>query len=190
MPRQYQCGRCNGQCLTDGVRGPVPKYCPPCKVVLGLKVQGTAALVLNPEVTAPSPPPVATPFNSTPDRAPLPEKTWDVERALASVPERPPPGDPDDYRPGILEENLKRELEAMNSTNPMAGTLAGVALKVARAADMADPSDIKQVLTSAKELRSILDQLAKQPIGGDEDDDPDSGPFGAVRPQVVNPPAV
>lgn len=80
-----------------------------------------------------------------------------------------------------MEGMLKVELEGMNYDHPMARTLGAQALKLARAADLADPSDVKLVIASTKALQSVLNDIAGRD-GGDEDDD--DGPFGAVRAEV------
>lgn len=158
---------------TEARRGPLPKLCDGCKLATGVQIQAPAPAPLPFVRPGREPAVVRTPFNSTPTTAPV-----------------PPAARPDDVPAelGPVERQLAAELAAMRSVNPTAGTQATMALKLARAADQADPSDIKSTLAVAKELRAILDSLNKSPQGGDDDDD--DSLFGAVRPQVVNPPAV
>lgn len=181
MSRAYICGRCGNRRATDAKRGPVPKLCDSCKLVLAQPAPPV------PQSWTPPPPPpapalagpVPSPWNTAPPVTPAPVPDPEV------VPPPPPPP----YEPGPLEVELKAELEAMRSVNPMRSTLAGLALKIARAADMADPGDLKATLAAGKELRSVLADLAKTQ-GGDDDDDDDETPFGSSAPEVVHAPAV
>jgi len=86
-----------------------------------------------------------------------------------------------------MEESLKAELDEMNYEHPAARTLAAAAIRLARAGDRCDPSDVKTIIQVTKELRAFLNDIAGRQGGEDIDDD---GPFGAVRAQVVNPPTL
>lgn len=166
-----------------------------------MRVGQTVSSTLPAEARQKPPPILRDPFNSTPTTAPTPWISLPEARALAragsdrvqaaraeavatdpdSAPE--PPG------PGPLERQLTAELAAMSMINPTAKTQSLLALQLARAADQLDPGDIKMMLTVGKELRSLLDGLNKAPRAGGDDDD-DSSPFGAVRPEIQHPPAV
>lgn len=129
-------------------------------------------------VPAPPLPPPADPFNSTPVTAPL---------APAAI-EPSAVHDPDN--PGPIETQLAGELATVVTTNPLAGTLGAVALRCARAADLAPPTDLKAVLAAVKELRAIMAEITKSHAGGGDDDGIDDTPFGASRPEVVHAPPV
>jgi hypothetical protein len=123
-----------------------------------------------------TPPPgiVRDPFNSTPDTAPLPPSAVH---------------DPQFDGPGPIEQKLTGDLERIVSTNPLASTLGMIALRCARAADLAPAHDLKAVLAAVKELRAIMGEISKQHAGGD-DDDSDETPVGSSSPQVVHTPAL
>jgi DNA-directed RNA polymerase subunit RPC12/RpoP len=159
--REYVCADCHQVLMTTAARGPVPVRCPPCKE--------------RHQAGEPLPPPVVeivrNPFNSVPDRAPLPE----------------PPARAD-IGPGLLTRSITAELATMRSTSPMAETLKASAILVAQAADAVPVEDLKQKMLAIKELRSIIDQLTK--TAGGEDDGDNDGPFGSSAPALVHQTAV
>lgn len=122
---------------------------------------------------APPPAIVRDPFNSTPGTAPLPPSAVHDPQA----------------GPGPIEQKLMGDLERIVSTNPLASTLGMIALRCARAADLAPADDLKAVLAAVKELRAIMGEISKQHTGGD-DDDSDATPVGSSAPQVVHTPAL
>lgn len=183
MSRPYTCQACGRGLVTHAARGPLPDRCPPCKA--------DAAPPSGPWVPRPGPatgghdwPPaggapaaatvLADPFNSTPHTAPVPP----------SVVHDPPA----DTEPGPIEAQLQQELIRVTSTNPLAGTLGAVALRCARAADLAPATDLKAVLSAVKELRAVMAEISKSSAGGD-DDDSDETPVGSSAPTVVHTPA-
>lgn len=121
----------------------------------------------------------------------------DIKPTIAELVGRPPlarppdpptwpgvvPSEPGAYvvEPDSMEGMLKAELAGMNYDHPMARTLSIQALKLARAADLADATDIKMVIASTKALQSVLNDIAGRDGGDEEGDD---GPFGAVRAEI------
>jgi hypothetical protein len=189
MSRAYTCQRCHRPRATDSKRGPLPKLCDPCK----LKVAEEAEAVPRETMTLPSARQHAADVAVRNEQArqhavendPDSRAYLTAANAPEPLPAQPPPPLPP-YEPGFLETTLRAELEAMTSTNPAAKTLAASAMAIARAADMADPSDLKQVLAANKELRSTIEAITKYQ-GGDDDE---QSLFGAVQAEVVNPAAV
>lgn len=180
MSRAYTCQRCHRPRATDSKRGPLPKYCDPCK----LKLAEEAETVTAPRETVTALPETVTLPPAVAQNWPIPE-TPPAYAAPEPLPAQPPPPLPP-YQPGFLETTLRSELEAMTSTNPAAKTLAASAMAIARAADMADPSDLKQVLAANKELRATIEAITKYQ-GGDDDE---QSLFGAVQAEMVDAPAV
>jgi hypothetical protein len=176
MSRAWTCGRCGKRAATDARRGPLPKLCDPCKLIVNMPAE--------PEVVQWVPPILRDPFNSTPTTAP-------VAHAFSTSPDElaGPVAEQVSVGPGPMELQLKAELDAMQMVNPTARTQSLLALQLARAADQADPGDIKTMLAVGKELRALLEALNKIPAASGGDDD-DSSPFGAVRPEIQHPPAV
>lgn len=184
MSRAYTCQRCHRPRATDSKRGPLPKLCDPCKLKVAEEAEtvscGTTAPPvgeLNEDYVQAAPPTVHWSELQLP--------TPPAYAAPEPLPAQPPPPLPP-YEPGFLETTLRAELEAMTSTNPAAKTLAASAMAIARAADMADPSDLKQVLAANKELRATIEAITKYQ-GGDDDE---QSLFGAVQAEVVHPAAV
>lgn len=156
-----------------------------------MRVGQTVSSTLPPEARRKPAPILRDPFNSTPTTAPVllaPHPGVIQERGTVD-PLDIPVTDSEPLGPGPLELQLTAELAEMQMLNPTAKTQSLLALQLARAADQLDPSDIKMMLTVGKELRSLLDGLNKSPRAGGDDDD-ESSPFGAVRPEIQHPPAV
>lgn len=175
MARAFTCERCGKVKSTDAARGPLPTVCDPCKIATGVPVRVSYQGL----PVAAKPAPARDPFNSTPFTAAAP----------APEPLAGPVAQQVSAEPGPLETQLTAELAAMQMINPTAQTQSLLALQLARAADRLDPGEIKTMLAVGKELRTILDGLNKAPRAGGDDDDRDK-PFGAVRPEMVHPPAV
>jgi len=163
--RTYICQECKQPKATEpGARGKLPTMCPDCKIRIRTPPSVLEQVELRPMGL------IRTPFNSAPDRAPLPEPD--------------PAAPPVDVGPGLLTRSITAELATMRSTSPMAQTLKASAILVAQAADAVPVEDLKQKMLAIKELRSIIEQLTKT-AGGEDDDDAD-GPFGSSAPAVVH----
>jgi hypothetical protein len=192
MPRPYTCTQCGQVRETNARRGPLPRICAEC---VEAEEAARPAAPVQPVRKPRKPPTAPSPLGMLDVAALESQRAHELELAAAMVPpayaapeplpaQPPPPLPP--YEPGFLETTLQAELSAMTSTNPAAKTLAASAMAIARAADMADPSDLKQVLAANKELRATIEAITKYQ-GGDDDE---QSLFGAVRPEVVDAPAV
>jgi len=208
VSRAYTCTRCHRPRATDSKRGPLPKLCDPCKLKVAEEAEAVPVKPAHPpaapsplgmldvaalesqraherELAAMAPPTTAYSGLVVPPHLAGPEPAPPAYAAPEPLPAEPPPPLPP-YEPGFLETTLQAELSVMTSTNPAAKTLAASAMAIARAADMADPSDLKQVLAANKELRATIEAITKYQ-GGDDDE---QSLFGSVQAEVVNPPAV
>lgn len=158
-------------------RGPLPTECPGCS--------GRAPrLTWEPPDPAPPPPP-ADPAPPTPERSPF----------TAAAADRAPVADQPAV--GRIEHKLRADLDALDAIgHPASSTLAELALVLAQSADAIDPGDIRGLIAATKQIRELLNQIAppvSTPQGKDvqaPDDSPGDSPFGAVRAELVNPPAV
>lgn len=177
MSRSYRCTECDEVRQTLTTRGRLPRVCPDCRgpghnggyVLKDVAESDDGEVAVRKLQVPPVPPPIQrTPFNSTPVTAP----------ALAPA-----------QGAGRIETKLMMDLSSMG-LDPES-TLAEVAVTVARAADTLGPADIRPLIAASKEIRAILAQLVK--AGGETshapaDTERSNSPFGAVRPELVNPP--
>lgn len=181
-----------------------------------MRVGQTVSSTLPPAARQKPPPVLRDPFNSTPTTAPVllaPHPGVIQERGTVDPLDIPTtaavafdrtPGPPvvhdvaehpggapiEPAGPGPMELQLAAELDAMQMINPTARTQSLLALQLARAADRADPGDVKTMLAVGKELRALLESLNKVPAASGGDDDDDDHPFGSVRPEIQHPAAV
>jgi hypothetical protein len=120
-----------------------------------------------------------------------------VERSpfTAAAPDRAPvPDQP--AAAGRIERKLRADLDALDAIgHPASSTLAELALVLAQSADALDPGDIRGLIAATKQIRELLNQIAPPATQPGKDvetpnDSPGDSPFGAVRAELVNPPAV
>lgn len=115
------------------------------------------------------PPPTRTPFNSTPTTAVIDPARADTEGA------------------GPFESGVLADLASLRSTSPFARSLGQTAVRIARALDGVPDTDLPTVLKVTKELRSVLNELAKTMDTEVDDGDSDT-PFGSSHPTLVHSP--
>jgi hypothetical protein len=103
-------------------------------------------------------------------------------------------------RKGPVERVLSSELNDLESSSPLSGTLSMLALKLARAVDAVPDDQLTEIMRAMTQLRLILDQIVRRSpgapvgpvapeelVGGVVGGDDFSDLIGPVRAEVVDP---
>lgn len=208
MTRPFTCQRCHTECVTEQTRGRLPLFCTRC-VAAGAITERNAALRVSRKEAAKKDK-RKVPVQVRPPRPPT-KKSPSVKRSPFNSTPTTAPGPSAEIVVGILERKVRADLEAADHRlHPFADSVAAMAITLARAADGCPPTDVRGLLQVTKELRNLMETIGgpvtppSPPAGtippdptpsepGDfphVESAPSEGPFGAVRPEVVDPPPV